>query len=161
MKGQGKFITGLLMGVGLAYLLDPDRGARRRALARDKATHAGRRLAEELDASTRDLRNRVRGTAAELRAKVRPEPVDDDVLHDRVRSSIGRVVSHPRAIEVAVSGGRVTLRGQVPEAELKELLHAAERVRGASQVVNELEVQREGDVMASLQAGQPKGTPPR
>jgi len=89
MKGPGKFITGLLIGAGLAYLLDPDRGARRRALARDKATDAGRKLAEELDASTRTLRNRVRGTAAELRARIRPEPVDDEVLHDRPGAGTG------------------------------------------------------------------------
>jgi osmotically-inducible protein OsmY len=143
MKGQGKFITGLLMGLGLAYLLDPDRGARRRALARDKAAHAGRKLAEGIDATTRDLRNRVRGTAAELRARVRPEPVDDEVLRDRVRSSIGRVVDHPKAIEVTVSEGQVTLRGHVVEQELDELLRTAERVRGVSRVVNELEVRRE------------------
>ncbi len=85
MKGPGKLIGGMLLGLVVAYLLDPDRGARRRALVRDKATSAGRRLAENLDATTRDLRNRAAGTAAELRRRIHEEEADDAVLHEPER----------------------------------------------------------------------------
>jgi hypothetical protein len=138
MKDTGKFLGGLLMGLGLAYLLDPDRGAGRRAVLRDKATSAGRRLADDLDATTRDLRNRAAGTAAELRGKFRREDVDDGILHDRVRTAIGRVVSHPGAVHLDVINGRVTLRGQVLANEADDLVAAAKAVRGVSEVINEL-----------------------
>lgn len=153
MRGQGRFIAGLLLGVGLAYLLDPERGARRRAIARDKATSAGRRLAGELDARTRDLRNRASGKASELRSRFRREEVGDEVLHDRVRAAIGRVVSRPRAVVVSVWDGKVTLRGQVLEAELAELIRTASGVRGVSEVVNQLEVHAEPGNVPSLQGG--------
>ena len=81
--GNGKFITGLLAGLGLAFILDPDRGARRRALLRDKATHTGRKLAQDVEAKTRHLRNRAQGAAAEMRSRFRSEqaaePAGDEV----------------------------------------------------------------------------------
>lgn len=158
MAGQGKFLAGLLAGLGLAYLLDPDRGARRRALARDKATRAGHKLAEGFDATARDLRNRASGTAAELRSRFRREEADDDILHDRVRSAIGRAVSHPGAIHVSVRNGRVTLRGQVLAHEVDQLVATAGKVRSVSEVVNELEVHREPGNVPSLQGGGSEGT---
>jgi hypothetical protein len=75
MGDKGKFITGVLAGLGLAFILDPDRGARRRALIRDKATQTGRRLADGVGTKTRDLRNRAEGAAAELRSRFQPEDV--------------------------------------------------------------------------------------
>jgi broad specificity phosphatase PhoE len=80
MRGPGRFIGGILAGIGIAYLLDPERGARRRAEVRDKAASVGRRLAKDFDATTRDLRSRAKDTAAELRAKFREEL--DDTLDD-------------------------------------------------------------------------------
>src|SRR5687768_6512180 len=140
MRGEGKFISGLLVGLGVAYLLDPDRGARRRALVRDKAVRAGHKLADGVEARASDLRNRTKGAAAELRSRFKGDDADDEILHERVRSAIGRVVSHPGAILVNVGEGTVTLQGQVLESELDSLLRAAEGVRGVAQVVNELEV---------------------
>jgi osmotically-inducible protein OsmY len=151
MKDQGKFIGGLLVGAAIMYLLDPDRGGRRRALVRDQAVKAKHKLGEGLDATARDLGNRAKGTAAELRSRFRPEPVDDAVLEERVRSAVGHAVSHPSAIEVSASNSRVTLRGPVLEHELDGLLRAARRVRGVSEVVNELEVHRDPGGIPSLQ----------
>jgi osmotically-inducible protein OsmY len=140
MRGEGKFIGGVLIGLGLAYLLDPDRGARRRALVRDKAVSAGHKLADSVEATASDLRNRAGGAAAELRSRIKREAVGDDVLHERVRAAIGHAVSHPGALTVLVQDGRVTLQGQVLERELDDLLRSARRVRGVTEVVNELEV---------------------
>ncbi|MGH7581384.1 MAG: BON domain-containing protein [Gemmatimonadales bacterium] len=132
-------IGALVVGAGLMYLLDPDRGARRRALVRDQAAHAGHRLRGGLGATTRDVGNRARGAASELRSRLRHEEVDDVVLRERVRSEAGRVVSHPHAMEVVVSGGRVALHGSVPEHELDDLLRAVRRVRGVTEVTDNLE----------------------
>src|SRR5919108_3469409 len=95
MTNYGKAIAGALGGAGLMYLLDPDRGARRRALVRDQAARARHRLAESAEATGRDLRNRAKGTAAELRSRFRGQTAGDEIVHERVRSAVGRVVSHP------------------------------------------------------------------
>jgi hypothetical protein len=151
MHGGGKFIGGLCLGLGLAYMLDPDRGARRRALVRDKVTRAGHKLADGVEATATDLRNRAGGAAAELRSKVRREDVGDEVLHERIRSAIGRAVSHPGAVQVSAHEGRATLQGQVLEDELDDLLRAVRQVRGVSDVVNELEIHRTPGSVPALQ----------
>ncbi|HKT61609.1 MAG TPA: BON domain-containing protein [Gemmatimonadales bacterium] len=151
MRNPGKIVSALLVGAGLAFLLDPDRGARRRALARDKAIRAGRKLKEGVGATARDLRNRAGGTAAELRSRLRQEEVDDDVLHERVRAAIGRAVSNPSAIGVSVDKGRVTLSGPVLLEEVGDLLATAESVRGVREVINQLDARRAPEGEPALQ----------
>ena len=77
MSNNGKFIGGLLVGLGMAYLLDPERGANRRALVRDKATRVGTKLSEGVDEVARELRNRASGAAAELRSRMKQGDVGD------------------------------------------------------------------------------------
>jgi osmotically-inducible protein OsmY len=151
MRGPGKLLGGILIGMGIAYLLDPDRGARRRALVRDKATSAGRRLADDLDAGTRDLRNRAKGRAAEIKARFRGESVDDETLRERVRSAIGRVVSRTGGIDVDVDGGRVTLRGAVPAAEVEQLIATVSGVRGVLEVSDQTRAESTANGIPSLQ----------
>jgi len=43
MQGQGKLLTGAIVGAGAMYLLDPDRGASRRSFLRDRGIHLGHR----------------------------------------------------------------------------------------------------------------------
>jgi hypothetical protein len=151
MRGQEKLIAGLIVGAGAMYLLDPDRGARRRSLLRDRGVHLGHKLGDGFAATARDLRNRSAGTAAELRSRFRHEQADDEIVHDRVRSAIGRVATHPGAITVTVSGGRVTLAGDVLIDEVNELIDRVERVRGVSEVRNELAMHRTPDGVPELQ----------
>jgi hypothetical protein len=157
MKGQSKLIAGLIMGAGTMYLLDPDRGARRRSLLRDRGVHWGHKLSDGIGATARDLRNRSAGAAAELRSRLRNEQVDDQILHDRVRSAIGRVVTHPGAINVTVSEGRVMLTGDVLLDEVNDLIGRIERVPGVTEVRNELAMHRTTDGVAELQGGRSQG----
>jgi uncharacterized membrane protein len=157
MKGQGKLITGVVVGAGAMYLLDPDRGARRRSLLRDQGVHVGHKLGDGLAAGARDVKNRTQGMAAEVRARFRPDEPGDEVLQDRVRSAIGRVVTHPGAIIVDVSDGRVTLTGHVLAEEVDDLIERVSRVRGVTEVRNELEIHRSSDGVPSLQGpGRPR-----
>jgi uncharacterized membrane protein len=153
MTNQGRTIAGFLAGAGLMYLMDPDRGARRRALVRDQAVRASHRLAEGAEATGRDLRNRASGTAAELRSRFRREMADDEILHERVRAALGRVVSHPGAVTVSVTDGQVTLQGQVLAHELDDLVRTVAAVRGVSDVRNELVVSSSPEGVPSLQGG--------
>lgn len=140
MKRVSAALLSAGIGAGVMYLLDPARGRRRRALLRDQAAHAGRRAIGALDMTTRDLGNRTRGLLAELRGSFDRRPVSDEVLRERVRAALGRLVSHPHAIETEVREGHVTLRGPVLAGELPRLLRRVQAVRGVQAVENRLEV---------------------
>lgn len=139
-KGQGKLLAGMLVGAGAMWLLDPDRGARRRALVRDQGRRASRRLGEELEGTTRNLRNRSSGAVAEIASRFRRDTADDDVVQERVRAVLGHVVAYPHAVEVTVRDGRVVLAGTVEGGELGRLVAAVRKVRGVAEVEDRLEV---------------------
>src|SRR2546423_929750 len=126
------FGAGVGLGTGLMYLLDPDRGRRRRALVRDKFAWAARKTGEGFEVTARDLRNRSQGIINELQSRFSSEPVDDAVLVDRVRSKLGRIVSHPSAIQVTAQNGNVTLAGPILAAEVPKLLTCVRRVAGVN-----------------------------
>src|SRR6185503_11736665 len=95
-------------------LLDPALGRRRRALVRDRLTHAARKSREAAGPTAADVYNRAYGTVAVTRSRFQSEDqVSDTKLVARVRSELGRVVSHPRALDVTASEGCVTLSGPI------------------------------------------------
>jgi uncharacterized membrane protein len=122
------------------YFLDPDLGARRRHRLLDRLTHARRVGGEGLDTAVRDLGNRTRGLAAAVRARVQRGDTDDRIVEERVRAALGRLVSHPGAIDVLSELGRVTLAGPVLAGERDSLLAGVARVRGVTEVVDRLDV---------------------
>jgi uncharacterized membrane protein len=150
---RGALIKGLSFGVSLAYLLDPDRGRRRRARVRDSVVHHAIETQKALGTTARDVRNRVSGTAARFGRAFRHDRTSDDVLVPRVRAEMGRVVSHPHAIEVSAEGGVVTLRGPILSGEARRLLAAVRRVPGVVKVVNQLEPHQQADHVPALQGG--------
>lgn len=152
-------LSGLAIGAALALAFDPNQGRRRRALIRDKVVRGTRRTGEALDATARDMTNRARGIAAATRGRVWSEDVDDHRLLERVRAKLGRVCSHPHAIDVEVHDGEVTLRGPVLADEVRDLLNAAASVRGVGSVINELEPHDSPEGIPSLQGeGQVAGS---
>ena len=60
-----------MLGALTMFILDPDHGRRRRALARDKLVHAGREAADLATGTAKDLRNRAYGAYAETRGAAR------------------------------------------------------------------------------------------
>lgn len=144
------FGAGLGLGTGLMYLLDPDRGRRRRALLRDKGAWAARKTSDCIRVTARDLRNRTQGIT---HLHFSSEPVDDRKLAERVRSKLGRVVSHPSAIQVDAQNGAVTLSGPILVEEMPELLSCVNGVRGVNQVINNLEAHEQADNHPALQGG--------
>jgi BON domain len=151
------FGAGLGLGTGLMFLLDPDRGKRRRALLRDKCVWAARKTGEGVGVTARDLRNRTQGLMTEVQSRFSSGRIDDSVLIDRVRSKLGRVVSHPRAIHVSVQNGRAVLSGPILTAEVPKLLRVAGHVNGVNQVVNCLESHDEPGDHPELQGGRERG----
>lgn len=145
---------GLGAGAGLMYLLDPDRGRRRRAMLRDKATSTVHKLERGLDRTLRDLDHRAHGLAAEARAAVRSGgAVPDDVLESRIHTEVGHVVSHPGAIHVSCTNGMVILAGLVLKKEAETLRAAVRKVSGVEKVSDWLCEAETAEHVSSLQGG--------
>lgn len=156
MNKRLALLAGAGVGAGVMFLLDPDRGKRRRALLRDKAIHLTRVGGNTFGKISRDVRNRAIGVASEIRASLKESEIPDSVLVDRVNSRLGRYPVHDRSIDVSASNRIVTLRGNVLASEADTILSAVSSVRGVKNVINELVVHESPDGISSLQ-GRPVG----
>jgi hypothetical protein len=143
-------------GAGLMYLFDPDRGKRRRALIGNKVTHAIKVAGDVSGKTGRDVRNHLQGAVAEIESLFQSNEVSDDVLTARVRSRLGRVVSHPSAIEVKAANGTVVLAGPILTNEEHALLESVKSVKGVKNIENSLEIHEEAGDLSALQGGRPR-----
>ena len=75
-------LGGAALGALTMFLMDPDRGNRRRALAKDKAYSMAVRTRKQIDAKTRDLANRAKGLRAEASHLVSGESSGSDTAGD-------------------------------------------------------------------------------
>jgi CBS domain-containing protein len=158
-RSAASSMMGACLGMGLGalamYLMDPNLGRRRRAMARDKAVSLYTDTAWVLDKTRKDVRNRATGLAHQARSMYSgsDEPVADHKLVDRVRSKMGRTVSHPHAIRVEAHNGRVILSGDIPADEVDYLLKCVNKVPGVESVDNQLQVHDDPSRVPSLQGG--------
>lgn len=144
-------LAGIAVGAGLAYFGDPYRGRRRRAHARDKVTHLTHAAEKAIDRSFRDLTNRAHGLFAEAIDTVIPSRVPDEILLDRVRTRLGRLVSHPGALNVRVAGSHVIVCGDVLTDEAPRLLAGLRSMNGVRDVIDELRLHDEPGTCPALQ----------
>lgn len=156
MNNARVWVNGIALGASLMYLLDPQGGRRRRALMRDKLAFAARKTRDAADATARDLQNRAAGAAARVRHRGDVEDVSDVVLLERIRATMGRIVSHPRAIDVEVQDGHVALTGAILADEVRPLLRAVSRVSGVCDVEDRLDKFDEAKNVPSLQGFSPR-----
>src|SRR5687767_14913457 len=144
-------LGGFGLGLACMYLLDPTAGGRRRALVRDKAIRLAHKTADGSDALARDLRNRAAGAVAQVRGRFEDRPVDDSVLEARVRSALGRVTTHPSAINVFSDDGCVTLMGPVLAPEHEAICNAVSRVSGVCEVNDQTTLHETAGSVPALQ----------
>jgi osmotically-inducible protein OsmY len=138
-------------GAAVMYFFDPDRGKRRRALVRDKAKHTLKMANETVDKTGRDLRNHAVGTFCRVQSLFRERVLTDAVLQERVRSKMGRVISHPKAVKVEATDGVVSLSGPIMASEEHPLLEAVIGIAGVKGIDNLLEVQAQVAAAPALQ----------
>jgi hypothetical protein len=132
------------LGALLVYFFDAHSGRRRRALVRDRITHARRVVRRDVPRNvqkrTRFLGGVARGVrhnAAELVPHhLRRTHIDDDTLVARVRSEALRGGGiRPGEIHVDAYEGCVTLRGQLErEGEIAAVVRAVGRIEGVAEV---------------------------
>jgi hypothetical protein len=142
---------GMVLGAAGFSLFDPRGGAARRAKLRDKARSRGRDMVEEVHRRALDLKWRARGAIHEAKARLQEKGVPDDILEERIRSQIGRPVSHPSALHVKAWNGCVELSGPVLAREVAQLLTTVRRVRGVKEVLNHLQVHQTPEKVPGLQ----------
>lgn len=139
----GAFAGGALV----MYYLDPQMGAQRRA-AFAELLASGLRGNEPPSGS--EQRPRLKRRSYHQLAKA--DPQSDAELRDRIRDRLGRLVSHPRALEVHVDNGAVRLSGDVLARERDGLLLQVREMEGVQKLVNAMTAHETPDGIASLEA---------
>ncbi len=147
------FLVGIAIGGALMYALDPQLGHRRRMLARDKMAKAVHRTGRAMGATSRDVAHRATGLAASLHSRFFDREAPDEVIEARVRARLGRVSSHPAAIEATVRNGVATLTGPALRNEVDEVVRGVSSVRGVTDVDNRLETHDAAEHVPGLQGG--------
>lgn len=149
-----KVLGSAALGAAAMYVLDPDKGKRRRALVRDQTQGLVADARDALGVAARDATHRIAGLRARARRLLTNAPAPDDLqLIERVRARLGRLVSHPHAIQVGANNGRVTLSGPVLRHEVPRLLESIRSVWGVSEVEDRLVAHDHADSVSSLQGG--------
>lgn len=130
------------LGVGLMFLMDPERGQARRTWLKDEVARLVRKTGSSFYRTGKDLANRASGATEEIgRHYASGGPVASEQLQRRVHEEVGRLCSQPDLIQVmADANGSITLTGNVPAAEFDKLMSGVERVDGVVLVINHLDV---------------------
>jgi hypothetical protein len=153
-------VVGAVLGAATMFIFDPNKGRRRRALVRDRTRRSLMSAAHLLRVSARDFGHRARGVYATVRRFFKGNRVADDlVLIERVRAKMGRIVSHPHAIQIGARNGSVTLSGPILPAEAEPLLDTVRSVWGVSAVEDHLVIFDRPDSIPSLQGGRRNAGP--
>ena len=138
---SGPFLLGAAIGAALAYTFDPERGRRRRRVARDRVVGASRRSARSLARTVRVTAAQTRGHAQGLAHRLHPgavEELDDATLAHKVESVLFRDQRVPKGkISINAESGCVFVRGQVDSPELiAQLEKAVRKIPGVRDVEN-------------------------
>jgi len=140
------WMGGIALGAIAMYIADPVQGRRRRALIQDKLTHVTHSTSRLMDQTLHDAHNRWSGLQASAMRMISPrqaKPIDDHVLEARVRSRLGRAMSHMRDVEVHAHQGAVTLSGNLDSEEQEKVFRLVAAIPGVESVVGPMEMHTE------------------
>ncbi|HTG35834.1 MAG TPA: BON domain-containing protein [Thermoanaerobaculia bacterium] len=143
------------LGAGLMYLLDPQGGRGRRAVARDKSVSALKNGGKAAAKTSRHLGNKTKGLVAQAGSKLRRSDLANDgaALLKQVRRKVRRTASHPMAVEVVVQEGNVVLHGLILASEVEGLLAAIRTIEGIAAIENQLEIHESTEDLAAYRNG--------
>lgn len=133
-------VAGLVAGILLSIMFDPQAGRRRRARTRDKMAKAWHRTARRVARAGRHTVGLVRGKSRAAMHALQPHHYDtsDSVVLGRVESIVFRDPHVPKgAINIDVVEGKAVLRGAVEdEYWIGELEKRVRSVPGVREVEN-------------------------
>ena len=126
-----KLLVSGVIGAALAYFLDPNTGARRRHMTRDRIVAMVRRFGRRSEKLAAYGGGRAYGVVQETVPHPHDNPNPDDLtLRDRVESEIFRDPSIPKGqINLSVVEGIVELHGQLgSQDDIDRLIKAVQNV---------------------------------
>lgn len=136
MKERSVVPAAAVAGALAAYFFDPDRGRRRRAIARDKTAATFRKLTRRAGQRARYMEGHIEGAAHAVRPDGMRRDVDDVTLKHKIESEVLRDYE-PGAVNVNVDDGVAFLRGQLRRPDdVRSLERAVSRVPGIRAVEN-------------------------
>jgi osmotically-inducible protein OsmY len=135
------------IGAALAYFFDPQNGARRRNMTRDRLLAFFRRGARKTERAGRAVAAEAEGLkqkATHLREE--EKDFDDVTLARKVETELFRPADAPKgSVNVNVENGVVYLRGEVEQPDMAEDLEKrARNVQGVREVENLLHLPKTG-----------------
>jgi uncharacterized membrane protein len=133
-------VSGAALGAALMYFCDPARGRKRRARIVDLVIHARHVERTLVGKAVRDARHRARGVLERAAHALGSDPAtgDDEILVERIRAALGRVASHPRAIEVRVDHDRILVLGEIFAHEAEPVLAAIRAYAGRRRLIDRM-----------------------
>lgn len=134
-------IGGAAAGAALALLFDPARGRGRRAQLVDRVRGGIRGGQRRADRTVRGVRARANAVAARSSAAMRQrasDDVNDATLAERVESELFSDQTIPKgALNINAENGIIVVRGELPDAEMRERIETAiRRIPGVWEVNN-------------------------
>jgi hypothetical protein len=153
MKNPLAALAAAAGGALAMYYLDPELGAKRRALLSDLLRSGLPRQ--------RDAQGRGRTTRRTYHRLTQSDPRSDAELRDRIHERLGRLVSFPRALDVSVTNGMVRLTGRVLAKERDGLLHQLREMPGVQKLVNAMTAHDKPQDIADPGAVDADGQAPR
>ncbi len=132
-------LGGAAAGAAAFYFLDREKGHQRRATVGKTTERLAQAIAEGAALGVRDAQHRLTGMAKHAWFSFRREHLDDRVLVERIRSRMGRILSHPHKIHVASDNGTVTLWGEAPQEEARVLVEAVSSMEGVREIFDHIE----------------------
>ena len=165
MRKFVRFIQIAVLGAGIEYFIDPDRGRARRARAKELVGRTFGRTSRHLVHRLRHVEGVAYGVYRRASHLRMDEPADDIALVDRVKSEIFTNPDIPKAdLTMDAQKGVVTLRGQVEDGDHIRLIETAVGgVPGVTGVHNLLHLPGSPapNKTAALSAGSPHISQPR
>jgi hypothetical protein len=145
-------------GAAVAFLADPQRGKARRAQLADQGASTLRHAAHAAEHAVRTVTSTAEGKLEALtRGGSRVAPTDDVTIRDRAESILFRDPKVPKgSINISAERGTLVLRGEVPNARMRnKLAREAEKIEGVWGVQNLLHLPGEvaGEELAAAVTG--------
>ena len=145
-------------GAAIAYLSDPQRGKARRAQLADQGAAAVRHASREAERALHVVTSTAEGKIEALtQGGSRVAATDDVTLRDRAESILFRDPKVPKgSINISAERGTLVLRGEVPDAKMRDKLgREAEKIEGVWGVNNLLHLPGEpvGEELAPAATG--------
>jgi osmotically-inducible protein OsmY len=139
-----KSIGAAMAGAAVAYFMDPDSGAARRARTKSQSAARWRDLLADMKARIEYQKGVARGLKHDVASTFREDrEFDDDQLVQKVRSeALGPWIQrtgHTGDVDVTVEDGEVTVEGSIDEPDRRHgLLELIENVEGVLTVTDRL-----------------------